>query len=216
MRKKKIDNTITAVRMVDRYRHINKFRYSIFAICNRATPMEVTLNPIMAEMVLNKLKELNEEIREDINSITIDSINAEDIFGSRQSGVSELLAMEVCMYDLSIYKSKYDKYIQRSTLEKIHTVEKIEQTRQKINRDINKLEECINELESVLEGTSDNEKKELEKLIIQKDKFEDKFGHPALELEVIETSLFIRITSYLNNILEDIGNRIEYLERGLA
>lgn len=49
---------------------------------------------------------------------------------------------------------------------------------------------------------------------LEKLEFEEKFDFPTLE--DIEISIFNRIYSYLINIIEDIENKIEYLEGKLG
>ena len=214
MRKKKLDNTIIEIRMIDRYKQINKFRYSIFAICNPSTPMEAIFNPIMTEMVLDKLKELREEIKEDINCIKLESIKVEDIFGSREAEVSELLVKETCLYDFQYYREKYDRYLSGKALERVYPISKREKMIEKFNTEIVALEETVNDLEIIDKQLAKEEKRNLEALIGKKQEFEDKFYFPTLE--EIQASLHIRVNSYLNNILEDVEKKIEYLERGLA
>ena len=58
------------------------------------------------------------------------------------------------------------------------------------------------------------ERKKLESLKLEKLEFEEKFDFPTLE--DIEISIFNRIYSYLINIIEDIENKIEYLEGKLG
>ena len=214
MRKKKIGQTITEIRMIERYKQINKFRYSIFQITNPAMPNEVLLNPILATIVLDKLRELRGQIRGDIKNITIDNIKAEDIFGKRESEVSELFANEICLYDFSYYKRSYDKYLKGEALQRICPTHKKERIIETYNEEINALEETVNDLETIDKQLAKEERKKLESLKLQKQEFEEKFDFPTLEQ--IEISLFNRVHSYLNNIIEDVENKIEYLEGKLG
>lgn len=214
MRKKKIGQTITEIRMIERYKQINKFRYSIFQITNPAMPNEVLLNPILATIVLDKLRELRGQIRGDIKNITIDNIKAEDIFGKRESEVSELFANEICLYDFSYYKRSYDKYLKGEALQRICPAHKKERIIETYNEEINALEETVNDLETIDKQLAKEERKKLESLKLQKQEFEEKFDFPTLEQ--IEISLFNRVHSYLNNIIEDVENKIEYLEGKLG
>lgn len=75
-------------KMIEKYREINRFRYSIFRITNPAIPTEVRENPILAGIVLDKLKELKKEIEKDIDSVSIDMIDIADIFGNGTLEVS--------------------------------------------------------------------------------------------------------------------------------
>ena len=113
--------------MIERYKYINKFRYSIFGVCNQAIPTEATHNPILSEIVLEKLKDVKEEIKADINSITLGSIKAEDVFGNRELEVSELFTNEICLYDFASYKTRYDEYLKGEALQRILPTHKREE-----------------------------------------------------------------------------------------
>ena len=214
MRKKKIGQTITKVRMIERYKYINKFRYSIFGVCNQAIPTEATHNPILSEIVLEKLKDVKEEIKADINSITLGSIKAEDVFGNRELEVSELFANEICLYDFASYKTRYDEYLKGEALQRILPTHKRERMIEEYNEEIEALEETVNDLDAIDKQLAKEERKKLESLKLQKQELEEKLEFPTLE--EIETSLFNRIHSYLNNIMEDVENRIKYLEGKLG
>lgn len=214
MRKKKIGQTITKVRMIERYKYINKFRYSIFGVCNQAIPTEATHNPILSEIVLEKLKYVKEEIKADINSITLGSIKAEDVFGNRELEVSELFANEICLYDFASYKTRYDEYLKGEALQRILPTHKREEIIEKYNEEIKALEEALKGLEGIGKQFGKEERKKLESLKLEKLEFEEKFDFPTLE--DIEISIFNRIYSYLINIIEDIENKIEYLEGKLG
>lgn len=82
------------------------------------------------------------------------------------------------------------------------------------NEEIEALEETVNDLDAIDKQLAKEERKKLESLKLQKQELEEKLEFPTLE--EIETSLFNRIHSYLNNIMEDVENRIKYLEGKLG
>ena len=205
---------IINVKMVERYRHINKFRFSIFKLTNPSMATELEYNPIMGEIVLVKLKELRNEIKDDISKLSPRSIKAEDILGERNLEISDLLATEVCFYNLIDYKNKYDSYLKGKTLERIFPIKRRNEEFNRLNKEIDELEQTVIDLEIIDEKIAEEEKKKLRKLKLEKEEFIEKFDFSALE--EIEEALFIRVHSYITRILEDIEDKIDYLERNIA
>lgn len=202
---------LAKVKMVERYRHINKFRYSIFKLTNPSMTTELEYNPIMGEIVLVKLKEIRNEIKDDISKLSPRSIKSDDIFGERNLEVSELLAMEICLFNLIDYKRKYDRYLKGKTLEKIVPIEKRNEQLNRLNRQIEELEQTVIELESIDERIAEEEKRKLRKLKFEKDELIEKFDFPT-----VEEVLFLRVHSYINSVLDDIEEKIDYLEMNIA
>ena len=90
------------------------------------------------------------QIKADINSITLGSIKAEDVFGNRELEVSELFANEICLYDFASYKTRYDEYLKGEALQRILPTHKREEIIEKYNEEIKALEEALKGLEGKL------------------------------------------------------------------
>lgn len=208
-----VNKRINKKTMESRYKDINKFRISVGQLTNKSISSEVRRNPILSTIVLSKLKELKEEIEIDIDNITIDAIKVEDIFGDRESEVSRLFTSEIALYDMPTYIEKYNKYLKGKALEKVFSKEKRKEEMDKYNREINELEETVAELEIIDKELAKEEKRKLEILKLQREEFKEKFKFPLIE--EIEESIFIKINSYLNNILKDVEEKILHIERYL-
>lgn len=205
---------LSKIEMVEKYRYINKFRYSIFTLTNPSMSMELNGNPIMGEIVLDKLKEIKQEIELDIDNITPEDIKADDIFGERKLEVSKLITTNICMFDIPFYEKKYKQYLKGKRLERVFTIDMRNKEIQSLNQQIEELERIIVDLESIDEEIANDEKRKLKKLELEKREYIERFNFPPLE--EIEDFFAIKVNGYLNIILEDIDNNIDYLERNIA
>lgn len=209
MSKKKVNK-----RMMERYRNMNKFRYSIFQITNPAIPSEVKINPILARLVLNELKELREEIQADIDGLSIRMIDIEDIVGASREEVSELVSREVCLFDLSTIKKKYENYLNGEKLNKIFPVVDRKNRVIELQREIENIELTIKSLEQINPSLVVSQREKVQMLEREKFALEETLHFESLE--DIKDSVFLRLYSYLVNLLNDFDSKINFLERNLV
>ncbi|WP_294365369.1 hypothetical protein [uncultured Clostridium sp.] len=209
MNKKNLENK----RMIERYREMNKFKYSIFTITNPAIPTEAKNNPILVGIVLDKLKELKQEIEVDISNISIDMIDIEDILGKRALEVSELLTNEICLFDLETIKGQYKSYLKAKKLNSIFPVENRKSKVEELQKEINNLNLTIESLEEIDPSLVISQKEKVRKLEKEKEALEETFNF--VSIEEIEGTLFARLHSYLNSILIDFNNKIAFIERNM-
>lgn len=199
--------------MLEKYRKINKFRYSTFRVTNQGTADEIRLNSILAEIVLQKYKELADEVATDIDNISIDMIDVEDVVGIREQEISELIAREICGYNFGHVKSKYEQYLKCQKLDKVFSMEERRKTLDKINSEIEKLEFTISSLEEIEPVLVISQKQKLKGLLKEKQAIEETLD--TISLEEIQSSLFCSVRSYLQSIFNDIEERIDRIERYL-
>lgn len=212
MRKSKQDQK-KEITMLERYRKINKFRYSTFRVTNQGTADEIRLNSILAEIVLQKYKELADEVATDINNISIDMIDVKDVVGIREKEISELIAREICGYNFGHVTSKYEQYLKCQKLDKVFSMEERRKTLDKINSEIEKLEVTVSSLEEIEPVLVISQKQKLKGLLKEKQALEETLD--TISLEDIQSSLFCSVRSYLQSIFNDIEERIDRIERYL-
>lgn len=212
MRKSKQDQK-KEITMLERYRKINKFRYSTFRVTNQGTADEIRLNSILAEIVLQKYKELADEVATDIDNISIDMIDVEDVVGIREQEISELIAREICGYNFGHVTSKYEQYLKCQKLDEVFSMEERRKTLDKINSEIEKLEATVSSLEEIEPVLIISQKQKLKGLLKEKQALEETLD--TISLEDIQSSLFCSVRSYLQSIFNDIEERIDRIERYL-
>lgn len=201
-------------RMVERYREINRFRYSIFKVTNPAVPTEVRENPILAGIVLDKLKELREETQQDIDNIVIDMIDIEDILGERESEVSGLLANEVMLFELETTRKQYKNYLKAQKLDEIFPLADRKKKAEELEKEINNLTLTIESLEEIEPKLVASQKDKVGKLQEELMALEETFEF--VSIEEIRSNVFVRLHGYLGNILNDINSKIAFIERNVA
>lgn len=198
-------------RMIERYREINKFKYSIFKITNPSIPTEVSSNPILAMIILEKLRELIEEIQGDIDSVSIDSIDIEDIIKNKNSEISELLVSEICLFDLESIKNQYENCLKAEKLNSIFPLADRKNKVKELKREINNLQLTIESLEKIEPRLALTQKEKVKNLQKEKEALEETFNFHSIE--EIEVNLFIRLQNYLISISNDFDNKINFIER---
>lgn len=202
-------------RMADRYKEINRFRYSIFKITNPAIPNEVRDNPILAKIVLDKLKELREEIKNDIDNLTIAMVDIADIFGERELDVSGLLLSEVAFVDLvEGTRKQYTNYLKGKNLEEIFPLVDRKKKAKELEKEIENLSLTIESLEEIEPKLASSQKEKKVKLQEELMALEETFDF--ISLEEIRPNVFVRLHGYLGNILSDIASKIAFIERNMA
>lgn len=201
-------------RMADRYREINRFRYSIFKITNPAIPNEVRENPILAQIVLDKLKELREEIKNDIDNLAIDMIDIADILGERESEVSEIIANEVMLFELETTRNNYRNYLKAQRLNEIFPLGDRKKKAEELEKEINNLSLTIEALEKIEPKLVASQREKLLKLEDELMALEETFDF--VSIEDIKANVFVRLHGYLGNVLSDIDSKIAFIERNRA
>ena len=201
-------------KMIEKYREINRFRYSIFRITNPAIPTEVRENPILAEIVSDKLKDLKKEVEKDIDNMTIDLVDIEDIFGNRTLEVSKLLADEIILFELETIRKQYINYLKAQKLEEIFPLDDRRKKAEELRREINNLNLTIESLEEIEPKLVASQKEKVAKLQGELMALEETFDF--VSLEEIRGNVFVRLHGYLGNILSDINSKINFIERNLA
>lgn len=200
-------------RMIERYRNMNRFKYGIFRVCNPAIPTEVRENSILAGIVLDKLKELKKEIQEDIEAISITSIDIEDILGSVNSEISELLAREICLFDLAGIKNQYENYLKAERLNSIFPLADRENRIKELEKQINNLKLTIDSLEEIEPSLALTQKEKVKNLLKEKDALEETLHF--ISLDDIKANLFVRLHSFLLSLLNDFDDKIDFIERNM-
>lgn len=201
-------------KMIEKYREINRFRYSIFRITNPAIPTEVRENQILAEIVSDKLKDLKKEVEKDIDNMTIDLVDIEDIFGNRTLEVSKLLADEIILFELETIRKQYINYLKAQKLEEIFPLDDRRKKAEELRREINNLNLTIESLEEIEPKLIASQKEKSARLQGELMALEETFDF--VSLEEIRGKVFVRLHGYLGNILSDINSKINFIERNLA
>lgn len=213
MKNTKIDITKLnsgAYSLSKKYRELEAFLNSIFKITNPSTPSLAEDNPLLCGLVYPKLKELKQEVLEDIKAVNTLEIDVYSIVNSSSNAVSNLI---LYFFPNMLYKIGQDcKQLERAEeLDKTFPVQARLEYLKKLSTDLEQKELLYSNMEAIGSKLADSYLSDI--IAIKKEQEVIKKTLNPLTLEQIEADLRNCIKARLNNYILRLDTSIAFLAR---
>ena len=208
MNTKKILKDMT---LVQRYNTIECYRGDCFKVLNRAIPDLARRDILLTTSTLEILQEVEKVIQNDIDNLNIGKINVENILAGVNQDELSLFIKKACAWTMWSLQESYDAIKREEVLNKTWSLESRQKELQKLDKNILEIEESIEVLSEINIDLVKSQQEELDRLRKRKETI---LGTLNFKTEKeIQIEIYGYVYSYLNNILKNVQDDIEYLER---
>lgn len=209
MKTKKILNNIT---LLERYNALEYYRNDCFKILNRAIPDIAKRDILLTTSTLEVLQEVEKVIKADIDNLNIEKINLESILEeTTKDELAQFISDKICVWSLTSLQKDYKAFKKAQELNRVWSVEARQKEVEVLEKNIAEIEESIEILAEVDITLVKNQNEELDKLIKKKEAIIGTLNYKTEE--EIKLEIYSCVYSYLNNLLKNVQDDIEYLER---
>lgn len=208
------NNILKEMKLKERYDAIGSFLESTFKVTNPALPSMAAANPIMCNIVLKELKDIDSIITTDINLINITDIDLIDITTTRSSEISQFIYNTILLMNAYDYKKIVDDIRaneKAQRLDRAFPLHKREERLSELEKDIRATEEMIDLISEIDDILAESYIRKLRGLQREYDAIKETIAFK--DIEQIKAYTLTKILWRLQSIQEQVRFKIEFLEK---
>lgn len=199
--------------LAGKYDAIEAFLFSTFNVTNPATVSMTRANLIMANMVLEELKNIDSIVAKDIEGIKLKDIDVIDITSGRESEISRFIyhsLLKMNAYDYKRIDDDMRAYLKAQKLEKVYPIEKRRERLEELQAEIERTNDMINAISEIDKNLAKSYSKKLSELQREYQTIEETICFK--DITVIKAEVYSRVIARMNTIKDRIMEKIEFLE----